>query len=84
VEETMFDPGSIRRCDFCENGQVTTRYKPISFRQWSDKGYIFCRAEVPIGVCNGCGSQHWNQDAEAVVEDAFQQQYRKVVNARAA
>jgi hypothetical protein len=77
-EETMFDPGSIQRCDFCQTGQVTKRYELISFRQWSDKGYIFCRAEVPMGVCNGCGSRHWNQDAEAVVEDVFRQEYRKL------
>jgi hypothetical protein len=77
VEETMFDPASIQRCDFCKTGRVTTHYTPISFRQRSDKGYILCQAEIPIGVCNRCGSQHWNQDAETIVEDAFQQSYRQ-------
>jgi hypothetical protein len=73
----MFDPASIQRCDFCKTGRVTRHYKPVSFRQWSDKGYIFCRAEIPLGVCNQCGSQHRGQDAETIVEDAFQQSYRQ-------
>ena len=73
----MFDPASIRRCDFCETGRVTKHYSLVSFRQWSDKGYIFCQAEIPIGVCNRCGSQHWNETAEAIVEEAFQEGYRR-------
>ena len=73
----MFDPASIPRCDFCKTGRVTTHYKPVSFRQRSDKGYIFCRVEIPLGICNRCGSQHWNQDAEAIIEDAFQQSYHQ-------
>jgi hypothetical protein len=77
VEETMFDPASIQRCDFCKTGRVTKYYTPVSFRQWSDKGYILCQAEIPLGVCNRCGSSHWNQDAETIVEDAFQQSYRQ-------
>ena len=73
----MFDPTAIRRCDFCKIGRVTKRYEPVLFRQWSDKGYIFCRVEVPVGICNGCGRQHWDQDAEGIVENAFQQSYRQ-------
>jgi hypothetical protein len=78
----MFDPVSIQHCDFCKVGRVTRNYQAVSFRQWSDKGYIFCRAEIPLGVCNRCGSQHWNQDAEAIVEDVFQQQYKKSKGSR--
>jgi hypothetical protein len=65
------------RCDFCKTGRVTRHSKPMSFRQWSDRGYIFCEAEVPVGVCNQCGSAHWNADAEVIVEAAFQQGYRR-------
>jgi|RhiMethySRZTD1v2_1073278.scaffolds.fasta_scaffold210002_1 hypothetical protein len=49
----MFDPASIQHCDFCKAGLVTRHYEPVLFRQWSDKGYIFCRAEIPLGVCIG-------------------------------
>ena len=78
----MFDPESIQRCDFCKTGRVTRHYEPASFRQWSDKGYIFCQAEVPIGLCNRCSSQHWTQDAEAIVEHVFQQEYKKFRDGR--
>jgi len=73
---TMFDPESIQRCDFCKTGQITMHYELVSFRQLSDKGYISCQAEIPLGICNRCGSQHWNQDAETIAEDAFQHEYR--------
>jgi len=73
----MFDPALIQRCDFCENGRVTRHNKSVSFRQWSDKGYIVCQAEVPVGVCNRCGSRHWNEAAETIVEEAFQEGYRR-------
>ena len=48
----MFDPDNLLRCDFCENGTVTKHIEQIKFRQLTDRGYIFCRAEVPI-VGNG-------------------------------
>ena len=53
----MFDPDSIKRCDFCKRGHVTKRYEQVSFHQWTDKGYIFCSVDVPVGVCDCCGSR---------------------------
>ena len=53
----MFDPDNLLRCDFC-NGTVTKHIEQIKFRQLTDRGYIFCRAEVPIGICNRCSSKH--------------------------
>ena len=50
----------------------------IKFRQLTDRGYIFCRAEVPIGICNRCSSKHWNKDAEAIVDDIVRQEYEKL------
>jgi hypothetical protein len=79
VEETMFDPECIQRCDFCKTGRVTTRNELIAFRQWTNKGYVFCRAKVPVGICSRCGLAHWNKDSEAIVEDAFQQEYKKLL-----
>jgi hypothetical protein len=26
-------------------------------------------AEIPIGVCDRCGAKHWNQVAEAMIEE---------------
>ena len=37
-----------------------------------------CRAEVPIGVCDHCASKHWNQDAEAIVEEVVRCEYEKL------
>src|SRR5262249_2337443 len=49
----MFDPESIQRCDFCKTGQITMHYELVSFRQLSDKGYISCQAEIPLGSAIG-------------------------------
>ena len=73
----MFDPDNLLRCDFC-NGTVTKHIEQIKFRQLTDRGYIFCRAEVPIGICNRCSSKHWNKDAEAIVDDIVRQEYEKL------
>ena len=43
----MFDPDNLLRCDFCENGTATKHIEQIKFRQLTDRGYVFCRAEVP-------------------------------------
>ena len=67
----------LARCDFCKKGRTTRRYKPFSFCQWSDKGNIVCLVEVPVGICDRCGSQHWNEAAETIVEEAFQEGYRR-------
>src|SRR5262245_27727206 len=76
VRKPMFDPESIQRCDFCKTGRVTVHYELVSFRQLTNKGYISCQAEIPLGVCNRCSSRHWNQDAETIVEDVFQHEYK--------
>ena len=73
----MFDPDNLLRCDFC-NGTVTKHIEQIKFRQLTDRGYIFCRAEVPIGIFNRCSSKHWNKDAEVIVDDIVRQEYEKL------
>lgn len=67
----MFDPASILRCIFAKPAESpgTTN------RSHSDSGVTratFPVAEIRFGICDQCGSQHWNQDAETIVEDAFQ------------
>jgi hypothetical protein len=34
--------------------------------------------EVPIGLCDRCGSIHWNQEAEALIEEAVRRGYEKL------
>src|SRR5262249_53386750 len=40
--------------------------------------YVFCRAEIPIGVCDCCGTKHWNQDAEAIINEVVRREYDKL------
>ena len=75
---TLSDADDVQRCDFCKHGHVTGRNEGISFRQWTDKGYVFCRAEIPIGVCDRCGAKHWNQVAEAIIEEVVRREYDKL------
>jgi hypothetical protein len=66
------------QCDFCKQGRVTTHKQQIAFREWTDSGYIHCRAEVPIGVCSHCKSFHWNQEADAITEEVVRREYEKL------
>jgi hypothetical protein len=75
---TMSDPNDAQVCDFCKHGHVAKRNQQVTFRQWTDKGYVFCRATIPIGVCDRCGSRHWSEDAETIIEDAVRQEYQKL------
>jgi hypothetical protein len=59
----MSHPDDAQHCDFCRNGKVARQQQQVAFRQWTDKGYVFCRAEIPIGIFDRCGSRHWNADA---------------------
>jgi hypothetical protein len=57
---------------------VIMRKQQLAFRQRTDRGYIHCRAEVPIGLCNLCGSKHWNGEAEAIIEEVVRLEYDKL------
>jgi hypothetical protein len=65
-------------CYFCKKGKFIRRTEEIAFHQWTDKGYIFCRVSVSLGVCDQCGSRDWNDDTEAQVDEAVRQQYDKL------
>ena len=63
---------------FLQDGHVAKRNQQVTFRQSTDKGYVICRATIPIGVCDRCGSRHWSEDAETIIEDAVRQEYQKL------
>ena len=63
--------GTMSDAHDVQPGHVTGRHEGISFRQWTDKGYVFCRAEIPLDVCDCCGAKHWNQDAKAISTRSF-------------
>jgi hypothetical protein len=62
-------------CYFCKKGHFLRRTEEIAFHQWTDKGYVFCRVSVQMGVCDHCGSRNWSEDAEAVLEEAVRRKY---------
>jgi hypothetical protein len=68
-------------CDFCKHGHVAWHHQQIAFRQRTDRGYVSCRVTIPLGVCDRCRSGHWNEDAEAIVEDAVRRAYEQLPSA---
>jgi hypothetical protein len=56
----------------------------MRFRQWSDKGYIHRHVVVTVDVCRGCGFRTLDEDAEKIMNAAFQREYRKVAASAAA
>jgi hypothetical protein len=60
----MSDLDPAQQCDFCKNGRVIARKQQLAFRQWTDRGYVHCRAEIPIGLCNHCGSKQTDGDPQ--------------------
>jgi hypothetical protein len=65
-------------CYFCKKGKFVRRTEKIAFHQWTDKGYIFCRVSTAVGVCDRCGSRHWTDDMEALIEAAVRREYDKL------
>jgi hypothetical protein len=74
----MSNLDDAQRCDLCKTGNIIKRKEQIEFRQWTDKGYVFCRTVIPIGVCDHCGSRNWDHAAEPIIEEAVRKQYEKM------
>jgi C4-type Zn-finger protein len=66
------------QCPLCKKGRFIGRSQQLAFHQWTDKGYVFCRVAVTIGVCDNCGSRNWNKEIEALVDEAVQREYKKL------
>jgi hypothetical protein len=65
-------------CFFCKKGKFVTRKEEMAFHQWTDKGYVFCRVPLSIGVCNRCGSRNWTDETEALIDEAVRREYNKL------
>jgi hypothetical protein len=65
-------------CYFCKRGKFIKRTEEIAFHQWTDKGYVFCRVNVALGVCDRCGSWDWNDEAEAKIQEVVRREYEKL------
>ena len=65
-------------CYFCKKGRFADQTDELAFQQWTDKGYVSCRVTVPVGVCDACGAKNWNEQTEAMIEEAVRQAYDKL------
>ena len=45
----MSDPNDAQVCDLCKGGHVAKRNQQVTFRQWTDKGYVFLAMEYVPG-----------------------------------
>ena len=75
---TMSDAHDVQRCDFCKRGHITGRNEGISSTSVPIRAMSLCRVEIPIGVCDCCGAKHWNQDAEAIINEVVRREYDKL------
>ena len=74
----MSEPQNGETCPFCKKGRFSKRAQQLAFHQWTDKGYVFIRLALTIGVCDNCGWRDWNDDAEAVIDAAVRREYNKL------
>jgi len=65
-------------CDFCHQKHVAWKNEAIAFRQSSDKGYVHCRAELPVGTCQNCGAKSLEPGSDRLLDAAFEVAYRKL------
>ena len=65
-------------CGFCGQGRVIKRVQEVAFRQLTDKGYVFCRVSVPIGICVQCGVTSLDGMAEAIMDEAVRRAHNKM------
>ncbi len=65
-------------CEFCRRGRLARRTEEIAFYQRTDKGYVYCRATIPVSVCGRCQAKTWDEAAEALIAEAVAQQYNKL------
>jgi hypothetical protein len=64
-------------CDFCSRGRIVKHTEEITFRQWSDKGHVNCRAEVEVGICDVCGAGSLEPGADKIFDEAFRREYAR-------
>jgi C4-type Zn-finger protein len=74
----MSEPHSGETCPFCKKGHFRIRPEAIAFHQWTDKGYVFCRLTVTLGICDNCGWRDWDESMEAMIDEAVRREYDKL------
>jgi C4-type Zn-finger protein len=65
-------------CPLCKEGQLLDRTERLSFHQYTDRGYVFCRVVIPMKICDRCGARSWDARADAIMDDAVRREYDKL------
>jgi hypothetical protein len=65
-------------CYFCKNGRFIEKDREIAFKQWTDKGYVYCDVKVRVGVCDRCDAKNWNAQTEAIIRDTVRRERDKL------
>jgi hypothetical protein len=39
---------------------------------------VFCRVTATLGVCSNCESRNWDENTEALIDEAVRQEYDKL------
>jgi hypothetical protein len=65
-------------CDICQRGMVAKTMEELAFRQWTRKGYVWCRVNIPVVVCADCGAKSWDRQADAIIDDAVNREVDKL------
>jgi hypothetical protein len=74
----MPEDDKVTVCDFCHQKQVIWKTEVMAFRQWSDKDYVHCRVELPVGTCQSCGAKALEPGSDQILDAAFWEEYRKL------
>ena len=65
-------------CYFCKQGRFVERTEEIAFKQWTDKGYVFCNVKLLVGVCDHCDSRDWNAETETIIREVVRRERDKL------
>jgi hypothetical protein len=65
-------------CYFCKKGRFIERPEEIAFKQWTDKGYVDCKVQLRVGVCDHCYSRNWNAETERIINDVVRRERDKL------
>ena len=74
----MSDSTDTDLCDFCKVGRLVTRDEEIAFHQLTNRGYIYCRVTVPMGICDRCEAKTLGEAAEAIIDEAVRRELEKL------
>ena len=74
----MLDEQILDRCDFCARGLKIRRNEDLAFQQWTDRGYVSCRVNIPMSTCDCCNAKSWDDAAESVIEAAVRSAYERL------